>query len=240
MHKVSRHDSHTSSIGYREHNIKLVYKKIKHLRLTYNRRNGKISISVPIGLDYEVAKAFLNSKIAWLDKQLSAHPPSIAPIGYFNGEMVLLEGKSYRLCIVENEASNEISLHADTLVLQSNASLPHHIRLAIIESFYRNRLSGRIKLLKAHWQGIMGVQATKWSVKKMKSRWGSCNPIKRTICINLELAKLSDSMLEYVIVHELAHLIEPTHNKVFKSVLDSYLPDWKARKAELRSYIINF
>lgn len=86
----------------------------------------------------------------------------------------------------------------------------------------------------------MAVELSTWSIMKMKSRWGSCNTKKSSIRFNLELAKLSDYLLEYVVVHELAHLIEPSHNHIFKSVVERFLPDWKTRKATLRTHIINY
>jgi hypothetical protein len=83
------------------------------------------------------------------------------------------------------------------------------------------------------WAVSMGVQVSKWGIKKMKSRWGSCNTRKGNIWVSLELAKKSDRLLEYLVVHELVHLLEASHNSIFKALMDGFLPDWRTRKAEL-------
>jgi predicted metal-dependent hydrolase len=98
----------------------------------------------------------------------------------------------------------------------------------------RNELKKKIPELLEKWQPIMGVKATAWGVKKMKSRWGSCNVKTGRIWINLELSKKSEECLEYIVVHELAHLLEPSHNHRFKAFMDRFLPTWRNHRAELK------
>jgi predicted metal-dependent hydrolase len=100
-------------------------------------------------------------------------------------------------------------------------------------NWYRARLEQRAKPMLARWQNVMNVQLNEWGIKKMKSRWGSCNTRAKRIWINTELARKSDRLLEYLIVHELAHLLEASHNEVFKAYMDKFIPDWRQRRREL-------
>jgi predicted metal-dependent hydrolase len=184
--------------------------------------------------------AFLTSRQSWLDKQSSSAPPCITQASYLDAEQIMLAGKSYTLRVLENQSCNRIVLEHEQIVLLMVTDMSLRQRTALFDAWYRINLASRIEPLLHYWQRIMAQEISTWSIMKMKSRWGSCNTRKRSILFNLELAKLSDCLLEYVVVHELAHLIEPSHNHVFKSVVEHFLPDWKGRKAMLRKHIINY
>lgn len=229
-----------SCITIGKHSIHVSFKRIKHLRLSFNRRTHSISLSAPIGIDHATILAFLQSRQSWLDKQSSSVPPCITQVSYLDAEQIMLAGKSYTLRVLENQRCNRIVIEHEQIVLLMVTDMSLRQRTALFDTWYRINLALRIEPLIKYWQRIMAVELSTWSIMKMKSRWGSCNTKKRSIRFNLELAKLSDYLLEYVVVHELAHLIEPSHNHIFKSVVESFLPDWKTRKATLRTHIINY
>jgi predicted metal-dependent hydrolase len=117
------------------------------------------------------------------------------------------------------------------MYVRSNATVLQ--RTAIMNEWYREYMQREIPMLIAKWQPVMGVKVSSWNIKKMKSRWGSCNIQARRIWLNLELAKYSIKCLEYVVVHEMAHLLERYHNARFKQLMDRFLPEWRVLKAEL-------
>ena len=120
------------------------------------------------------------------------------------------------------------------MVLQTRPGATEAKRRSVVDEWYRQQVKEEASPLIQKWERKMGVSVENFTVRKMKTRWGSCTPASRTIRLNLELAKKSPECLEYVIVHELAHLLEPSHNSRFVALMDQFLPEWKFCRAELK------
>ena len=149
-----------------------------------------------------------------------------------SGETHYLAGRRYRLKVREHNAPAQVELHGhQTLLLSVRPQQDAEQRLQVLERWYRTRLRGLAGELLEQWAARMGVTVANWGIRKAKTRWGACNPQARRIWLNLELAKKPVQCLEYIVVHELVHLMERHHNERFAALMDQYLPDWRLRRA---------
>lgn len=221
--------------------IEVNRKAVKHLRLMVYPTTGLIRVSAPLYVDEQYIRSFVESRLGWIEQKLKqprAHPQA-EELQYVSGEYIPLEGTQYLLKVSEDSPPIRIRLaEAEVIELSIPAGTSQALRKAIFKEWYRVRLEQRIIPLMRRWQAEMGVSENHWATKQMKTRWGTCNTKAKRIWINLELAKRSDRCLEYIIVHELAHLIERKHDKVFYAIMDKYLPDWKLRKQELNNHTL--
>ncbi len=150
------------------------------------------------------------------------------------GESHYVEGHRYRLDVIEQGGPSSVKLRNNsTLELRVRAGIGREKREAIIHRWYRRRLRERIPELIAKWETLIGVRVADWGIKKMKTRWGTCNITARRIWLNLELAKKPSSCLEYIIVHEMVHFLEWHHNDRFREYMDKFMPQWRL----LRDYL---
>ena len=219
--------------------IDVVRKDIKNLHLAVYPHSGRIRLSAPLHVDDETIRLHLESKLSWINKHLSRFQ-EVKPLPlceYSTGESHYLEGRRYLLNVITNSSINMIRLRNDTHIdLFIRKDTPAWHRPKMLQEWYRARLKIRIEPLLSKWQEIIGVQVNEWNIKQMKTRWGTCNTKAKRIWINLELAKKTEDCLEYIIVHELLHLLERKHNEVFRAYMDKYLPDWKNRKDVLNRF----
>ena len=156
---------------------------------------------------------------------------------WVSGERHYVEGTGRRLRVTTCEGPPHVRLLDDsTLEMRVRPGTDRDERAALLAAWYRERLESSIPRLIATWEPFMGVTVKEWRIRKMKTRWGSCNVRKGRIWLNLELAKKPMRCLEYVIVHEMAHLIEPSHNRRFWGILDRHMPDWRPRREELNRF----
>ena len=216
-------------------------KRIKNLYIKI-KKNGGVEITAPTSIKEEVIHNFFSTKINWIKKHqkkiLSSYQP---PLQYVDGEIHYWLGRPYRLeinpgnkkykespiQIIERDETTE-----NKIILTTKANSTTTKRQALIEQWYRERLHEFIANTAPEWEKRLGVQAT-WLVKKMKTRWGSCNPRAKRIWINLELIKRSPQAIEYVMVHELIHFFERGHNRRFYQLMSQYFPNWKQEKEKL-------
>lgn len=218
-----------------QYRVALTLRKMKSIRLRIDRRNGNIMLSAPLGTSQAVLQQFLAGRLSWIENTLR----KLQEIGFSKDEQLRdadsmwLEGKQYRFKILPNSLFNKISIEGDEVCMNCRKDCSPPQQEALLAGWYRVRLEQRAITLINKWVPIMGVAPGKLSIKLMKSRWGSCNIRSHNITLNLQLAKWSDYVLEYIIVHELAHLLEPSHNEVFKHIVSRFMPDWQARKALL-------
>lgn len=216
--------------------VELVHKPVKYIRLYYNPPSGKLRVTASPLVPEEQVKAFLESKLGWLRKHRAGYEQIVRDRHqvYISGETHYFKGKGYLLNVIPDSDVCKIELREDRYIdlYEPPDSHPWQ-RMAMIEAWHRHSLQIRIPPLLVRWQSQIGVQIRSWNIRKMKSRWGSCNCTLKKISLNLELAKKGDDSLEYIIVHELMHLLEPSHNANFKLLMDQYLPDWRARKKAL-------
>jgi predicted metal-dependent hydrolase len=153
-----------------------------------------------------------------------------------SGESHYYLGRRYRLRVTPADAAAGVVLrNRTTLELHVRPDLDAEGRERILQRWYRERLRELVSPLVSKWEGILGVQAAEWGIRRMKTRWGGCNPTARRIWVNLELAKKPPDCLEYLIAHELTHLIEPHHDSRFTALLDRHLPNWRLHRQELNA-----
>lgn len=213
----------------------VVRKPIKHVHLSVYPPDGKVRISAPEQMDLDTIRVFTLSKLAWIKSQQRKMLGQAreTPREYLDRESHVLWGRRYLLKLVEKDAAPLVEVRHKRLVLQIRPGTKAEYRAEILESWYREQLKQAVPPLIAKWEPLLGVRVARFYVQRMKTRWGSCNPEQQTIRLNTELARKPLEALEYVVVHEMTHLLEPTHNSRFTGLLDIQLPYWRQLKDEL-------
>ena len=175
-------------------------------------------------------------KWSWiLEKQDKVRAYSVQPEReYVSGEAHFFKGYCYRLKVIRGVAGKRrVEKNNDYLNLYVKEVDDKNVCEKVLYDFYKRELSPILNGYIEKWTKVLNVSASAFKIQKMKTRWGSCNPEKKTLLFNTELAKKDLNCIEYVVLHEAAHLIERTHNERFKSILDRYMPDWEDRKRTL-------
>ena len=208
--------------------IELIRKSIKHMHLYVLRPDGRVRITAPMRLSTERIVEFITSRTDWIRAQRAriAAEPRIAPLTYSDGETIMIFGKPYILEVISSNKNNFSYLLGKAELYCKPSSTPEQ-RKAIVEKALRESLYAKIKPLFEKWELITGLKPSSYQVKKMKTRWGTCNTRTKKIWLNLELVHKSDECIEYVIMHELAHLRVSDHGKDFIAIMDYYMPRWK-------------
>ena len=222
--------------------IETIRKDIKNIHLGVYPPNGRIRMALPLRISDDSARLFAISKISWIKKQqkiFSKHQRQ-TPRKYVTGETHYLFGKAYRLNVIKSNEPSKIvtkrKTHIDLYIKKSSTILQ---RRNLFEKFYRKELE--IILLKSvkKWEKKVGVKVKESRIRKMKTKWGTCNIKDKRIWLNLELAKQPFHCIDYVIVHELVHLKERKHNDRFIELLESAYPRWQEHKDELNQGILS-
>ncbi len=217
--------------------IEVIKKDIKNLHLSVHPPAGAVTIAAPHRMTMETIRLFAISKLSWIkarQRKLCAQDRE-PPRDYVERESHQVWGKRFLLAIVERNAAPIVDLRARRLVLTVRPSTTPARRQAIVEAWYRDQLREALPPILAHWEKALGVKVNAVFIQRMKTKWGSCNPARANIRLNSELAKKPLHSLEYVVAHELAHLIERQHNDRFIRLLDRHLPTWRAIRDELNS-----
>ncbi len=189
----------------------------------------------------EKIRVFVASKISWIKMhQLKfAGQQSKPEMQYNSGEKIYIWGKEHELIIEYSNKNHPISVAHNTFILTVKSESTTKQREKLVNEWYRDELKKVIPSMLATWQSRMGVEAKEFRIKNMKTRWGTCNTIEKRIWLNLQLAKSPIECLEYVVVHELTHLLERLHSKNFIAYMDNFLPNWRKTKKELNSLTFN-
>lgn len=221
--------------------IQVIKKKIKNMNLSVLPPTGKVRISAPLNTSDEHIRQFAVSKSAWIKKQVEKFENQArqSEREYVSGESHYLWGRRYRLEVKYSDKANSIELKGKQLILTVHDKSFQKQREKLINEWYRSELKNKIPPLLQKWEQIIGVKANSWGIKNMKTRWGSCNIKDERIWINLQLAKPSVNCLEYVVVHELVHLLEKNHTPFFVGYMDKFLPNWRVTKDELNSFVMD-
>lgn len=209
-------------------------KPIKNLYIRV-KKDGKAHVSVPKRLTKAQLQTALMSHLAWVKTQQGKIDalPMVEPKNYEANETHYLWGKPYTLAIETGYKNANAIVHDEHIILQTPEDASREYKEKLLDTLYREELNQRIPNMIAQWENRMQVQASEWRLKKMKTRWGTCNTVAKRIWLNTELAKYPIESLEYVLVHELVHLFERSHNHRFKALMTNFLPDWALRKANL-------
>lgn len=216
--------------------IEISKKNIKNMYLRVSRQDGKVSISAPLRTKDETIRRFAISKINWINSQIDKFESRKIKTDpeYVTGEIHYVWGLPYDL-IVDYQNKSAVEISDNKLMLKvSKVSTPSQREKILIE-WYRDQLKDKLPQLVEKWEEIIGVKVESARIKNMTTRWGTCNTRDKRIWINLQLAKKPIKCLEYVVVHELVHLLEASHNAVFKGYMDQFIPDWPDIKRELNS-----
>lgn len=218
--------------------VHVVRKKIKNLYLSVKRQGG-VRLSAPHRINDEMIRLFILAKLPWIQKckdKISRFSAN-STLEYISGENHYYQGCHYILNIVPSVGINQaVKRDSKTIDLYVSRSNKVTTRKKILTNWYRDELKQQIILLTGKWEKMIGVHATEYSVKQMKTKWGSCNTKTGRIWLNLELIKKPPHCLEYVVVHELIHLLERRHNACFYSYMDRYLPNWRICRKQLNEF----
>ena len=215
--------------------MELTRKNIKHLHLYVLPPDGRVRISAPLYLSAETIAEFVRSRLDWIRKQQAklAERPQPPVRTYVSGETLFLFGKPIVLSVEYGSGKGTVIRNGGNAILTVPPDSTFEQREAVVKEWYRGLLKEQIGLLLPEWERITGLYCSSWQVKDMKTRWGTCNTQTRKIWLNLRLEENPPGCLEYVILHELAHLKIPDHGKQFESLLDRYMPDWRERRSVL-------
>lgn len=218
-----------SQVHLGEIDVDVVFKDIKNIHLSVYPPEGKVRISAPNRMSLDTIRVFAITKLAWIKQQQQKLREQLreTPREFLERESHYVWGNRYLLTIAENEAKPTVELAHNTMLLQVRPGTSQARKQAIIEDWYRERLKEAVQPLIAKWQPIIGVQVERIFVQRMKTKWGSCNAATKAIRLNTDLAKKPPECLEYIVVHEMTHLLEPTHNSRFLSLMDQLMPEWR-------------
>lgn len=223
--------------------VQTVKKNIKNIHLGVYPPLGRIRVAAPTKTDDETIRLFLISKISWIRKQCSkfAKQQRQTKREYVSGESHFFLGNRYRLNVVHTDRNPMVEITRKTHIdLHINPNTNVEKREEILNKFYRRELKNHLPALVEKWQKITGAKINEVHVKKMKTKWGTSNPKERRIWLNLELAKNNLRCTEYVLAHEMTHLIEKKHTDKFHRLMDLFMPQWQQHKNELNHTVLGY
>lgn len=208
--------------------LDVVRKDIKNVHLSVHPPTGRVRIAAPQRMSLETLRLFAIGKLGWIRQQQKTmrEQERESPREYLDRESHFVWGKRYLLKLVEVEAAPGVELQHSRLVLRVRPGTDQRARDAIVAGWYRQLLRAAVPPLIAAWEQRLKVTVNGFYVQQMKTRWGSCKPAAGTIRLNTELAKKPRECLDYVVLHEMAHLIEPAHGPRFVALMDRHMPGW--------------
>ncbi len=208
--------------------VDVVLKDIKNVHLSVHPPTGRVRIAAPLRMKLDTIRVFAISKLGWIKAQQKKlrEQERETPREYLERESHYLWGVRHLLKIEEMDAPPSIELSHRRIHLRVRPGTTEPEREVIVEDWYRAQVKQAAPALIAKWEPLMGVKVARCFVQRMKTRWGSCNPATRSIRLNTDLAKKPRECLEYLVVHEMAHLLEPTHNARFVALMDRFMPRW--------------
>ncbi|MBI5716611.1 MAG: M48 family metallopeptidase [Burkholderiales bacterium] len=212
--------------------LDVVKKDIKNVHLSVYPPAGRVRLAAPARMQLDTIRLFAISKLGWIRQQQKKlrEQERETEREYIERESHYVWGTRCLLSVVERDAAPSVQLRRARLTLFVRPGADAARRKEILEAWYRERLRAEAEALAAHWQPQIGVRMKALFVQRMRTRWGSCNPAAGTIRLNADLAKKPGECLEYIVVHELVHMLEPTHNARFVALMDRFLPGWPHRR----------
>lgn len=223
--------------------IDVVRKNIKNLHLDVNPPTGRVRIATPLQVDDDAVRLFAISKIAWIRKHQRnfENQERQTRREYVSGESHYFEGNRFLLNVIYQNKTPKVEIRNKTyidLFVRPDSSRDQRER--VMTKWYRQGLKEKVPAFIEKWQSIIGVSVNSWEVKQMKTKWGTCSIKARRIWLNLELAKKPVHCLEFIIVHELIHLLERYHNDRFIALMDKFLPQWRFYQKELNQFTLSY
>lgn len=215
--------------------IALTRKDVKHVHLSVHPPGGRVTLVVPNATRSEAARAYAISKLGWIrDRQAKMRGQAReTPRQFVERESHYLWGRRYLLTVREEEAKPSIRLSHRTIMLTVRHGSSAAKRAEVMHEWHKSLLHEAIRELIPRWEPKLDIDVAGYFLQRMKTKWGSCNHHARTIRLNTELVKKPKDLLEYVVVHEMLHLIEPTHSEQFLRLINKHYPAWREARAEL-------
>ena len=215
--------------------ISVTRKDIKHVHLSVHPPSGRVTMAAPLATRSEVARAYAVSKLAWIrEQQAKLHGQAReTPRQFVERESHYLWGRRYLLTVREEEAKPSVRLSHRRITLTVRPGSGRAKRDAVMHAWHKSLLHDTLPGLIRKWELKLGVEVAGYFLQRMKTKWGSCNHRATHIRLNTELVRKPRDLLEYVVVHEMVHLAEPTHSDRFISILENHYPSWREARAEL-------
>ncbi|WP_407356522.1 M48 family metallopeptidase [Methanolobus sp. WCC5] len=216
--------------------VDVVRKNIKNLHLGVYPPEGRVRVAAPLRVNDEAVRLAIISKLSWIKRQQSKFQTQNRQSAreYVYRESHYYLGHRYLLNVVYHKGPGKVIIRNKSVIdLYVREDADEAQREKVLVEWYRRELKKQIPPLIQKWEQIIGVKVNSWGVKKMKTKWGSCTPEAGRIWLNLELIKKSSNCLEYILVHEMMHLLERKHNDHFKELMDFYMPHWRLYRDEL-------
>ncbi len=217
-------------------------RRVRRLRLQVSHRNGEVSVVAPLWMPMFMIRHFVQQKQGWIQKQLARQSQCQSLRLPDDGSLLLYLGQKYS---IQRQYPETMPVRKQRLVFERGrcllclpVSVSHDVIVSTFDNFYRQQLSLIIDKLVQKWQPLLRVEVLEYRIRRMKTRWGSCNIGKKRIWLNLQLAKVEPDLIEYVVVHEMLHLLERYHNAHFYQLMQTHLPRWKQLETRLQQYVL--
>lgn len=215
--------------------VDVVLKDIRNVHLSVVPPAGRVRISAPLRMSMDTIRVFAVSKLVWIRQQQRKflEQERETPREYLNRESHYLWGKRYLLKVVEQDAPPQVAVRHSQIRLQVRPGTGADRRRDIMEAWRREQLKAAARSVIVRWEPLIGVKVARLHVQRMKTKWGGCNSRGGSIRLNTDLVKKPPECLEYIVVHEMAHLLEPTHNARFVALMDRLMPKWRFFRDQL-------
>jgi predicted metal-dependent hydrolase len=218
--------------------VEIVRKDIKNLHLGVYPPRGRVRVAAPLRVSDNAVRLAVIGKLGWIKRQRARFDEQArqSEREMVSGETHYFLGQRYRLRVVNHNAPGKVIVRSGaTIELRVRPEMTAPERERLLQRWYRRQLKELVPPIMQKWQGIVDVEVREWGIRKMKTKWGACNPVARRIWLNLELVKKPVQCLEYIIVHELVHLLERRHNDAFTELMNRFLPHWRSLRTELNA-----
>ena len=217
--------------------VDVVLKAIRNVHLSVHPPTGRVTIAAPLHMSLDTVRLFAIAKVGWIRQQQDKlnQQDRESEREFLSRESHYVWGERYLMEVIEADAPPTVDLKHKRMVFQIRPGMDSEKKKELLDSWYRELLREALPPLMATWEPRLGVKASSVSVRRMKTKWGGCNPIAKTILLNTDLAKKPRECLEYIVVHELVHLLEPTHNQRFIDLMDHHMPKWQSHRQLLNS-----
>ena len=232
----------TTSISVSGVDVQIDRKEIKNLHIGVYPPDGRVRVATPVKIDDEAVRLAVVSKLSWIKKQVRhfQEQPRQTKREMVSGESHYFLGKRYLLDVIYGSSKHEVVQKHSHLELHVRANTSVENREKLLSEWYREQLHNVVQEYIPKWEDRVGVKLNDWNIKKMRTKWGSCSVEKKNILLNLNLAKTPVECIEYIVVHEMVHLLERHHNDNFKVHMDRLLPEWRSCRDTLNQSILSF
>ena len=222
--------------------VEVIRNNSKNMHLAVLPPDGRVRVSAPTQLTDEAITMFVRTKLGWIKKQQEKfqQQPRQSERQYVSGETLYVWGKQYFLQVEYSYKGNALILSGDKAILTVRKESSPKQRGSFVNEWYRSLLKQEVAKYLPKWEKTTGLYCSSWQSKYMTTKWGTCNPTSKKIWLNIQLAKKPIECLEYVILHELAHLKVHNHGPEFTAILDQYMPYWREHKRRLNDSTLDY